>query len=160
MIISMVGFLVFSEAVKETKREGKLDPLTLPSTLKSAFPYSEDIEFFCIKESRDCYIAKGAEILPFKGNINLGSNLEVYKVDKSDQLVQVENFGRVQDEKITFRYTLYENGSTTQIILSNDEGVYYLPSYFGEPKKVDDLDSAKKLWLKDDFNLRDSGNFY
>ncbi len=160
MIISLVGFLVFSEAVKQTKRPDKLDPLTLSSTLKNSFSDSEDIEFFCIQNSKDCYIAKGADILPFKGNIDFGNNLEIYTIDKNNQLVQIEDFGRIKDKKITFRYTIYANGSTTQLILSNDTAVYYLPSYFGEPKKVEDLDSAKKLWIKDEYNLKDSGNYY
>jgi len=160
MIVSLVGFLVFSEAVKQTKSPDKLDPLTLSSTLKKSFSYSEDIEFFCIQNSKDCYIARGADILPFKGNINFGNNLEVYIVDKNNQLLQIEDFGRIKDEKITLRYTLYANGSTTQLILSNDIAVYYLPSYFGEAKKVEDLESAKKLWIKDKYNLRDSGNYY
>ena len=160
MLISLVGFLVFSEAVKQNKRPDTITPLNLKSTIKSSFPYNEDMEFFCIQNCRDCYIAKGDEIIPFKGNINLGSNLEVYKIDRNNQLVKIEDFGRVKDNKICLRYSLYKNGSSTQLILSNDSGVYYLPSYFGKPKKLEDLDSAKELWLKEDYNLRDSGNYY
>ena len=155
-----MGFLVFSEAVKKTKKPDTITPLNLKSIIKKSFPSSEDMEFFCIQNCRDCYIAKGANILPFKGNINLGSNLEVYKIDRNNQLIKIDNFGRVKDEKICLRYTLYKNGSSTELILSNDSGVYYLPSYFGKPKRVEDLDSAKELWLKEDLNLRDSGNYY
>ena len=160
MIISLVGFLVFSEAVKETKKPERLEPLTLPSTLKRVFDFPEDIEFFCIAKSTDCYTARGADITPYEGSINLGKNLEVYVVDEDNQLVQLTEFGRIKDHKITFRYTLYANRSTTQMILSNDSGVYYLPTYFGEPQEVEDLDTAKELWIKEDYNLRDSGNYY
>ncbi len=155
-----MGFLVFSEAVRETKKPDAITPLNLKSIIKKEFPYNEDMEFFCIQNCRDCYIAKGADILPLKGNINLGSNLEVYKIDKNNQLVKIDNFGRIKDEKICLRYSLYKNGSSTELILSNDSGVYYLPSYFGKPIKLDDLDKAKELWLKEDLNLRDSGNYY
>ncbi len=160
MLISLMGFLVFSEAVQETKKPDAITSLNLKSIIKKEFPYNEDMEFFCIQNCRDCYIAKGADILPFKGNINLGSNLEVYKIDKNNQLVKIDNFGRIKDEKICLRYSLYKNGSSTELILSNDSGVYYLPSYFGKPIKLDDLDKAKELWLKEDLNLRDSGNYY
>jgi len=160
MIISMVAFMVFSEAVQETKRPDKLDPTTLPSTLRENFQSDEDIEFFCIKEGKDCYIAKGAEITQYKGLVDLGSHLEVFVVDKHNQLVQIKDFGRIKDHKISIRFKLYSNGSTTQMIISNDSGVYYLPTYFGEPKKVEDLDEAKKLWIKEEYNLRDSGNYY
>jgi len=160
MIISMVAFMVFSEAVKETKRPDELDPLTLSSTLRENFQSDEDIEFFCIKDGKDCYIAKGAEITPYKELVNLGSHLEVYVVDKHNQLTQIKDFGRIKDHKISIRFTLYSNGSTTQMIISNDSGVYYLPTYFGEAKKVEDLDEAKKLWIKEEYKLRDSGNYY
>jgi hypothetical protein len=46
------------------------------------------------------------------------------------------------------------------MILSNDSGVYYLPSYFGEPVEVNDIGSAKELWIKEEYNLRDKGNYY
>jgi len=160
MIISMVAFMVFSEAVKQTKRPDKLDPTTLPSILRENFQSDEDIEFFCIKNAKDCYIAKGAEITPYKGLVDLGTHLEVYVVDKNNQLTQIKDFGRIKDHKISIRFTLYSNGSTTQMIISNDSGVYYLPTYFGEAKKVEDLDEAKKLWIKEEYNLKDSGNYY
>jgi prepilin-type N-terminal cleavage/methylation domain-containing protein len=160
MIISMVSFLVFSEVVKENKKPDQLDPLNLPSTLRKMYQYSEDIEFFCIQNCRDCYIAKGRDILPFEGEINLGRHLEVHIVDKNNQLVEIEDFGRIKDQKICLRYTLYANGSTTQMILANDTAVYYLPSYFGQPKKLEDLDEAKALWIKEDYDLKDSGSYY
>ena len=160
MIISLVGFLVFSEVVKQTKKPEKLEPLTLPSTLKRLFPIAEDIEFFCIQESTDCYIAKGADIIPYEGAVAFGKNLKVFVVDRDNQLVHLEDFGRIKDQKITLRYTLYANRSTSQMILSNDAGVYYLPTYFGEPKEVEDLGTAKELWIKEEYNLRDSGNYY
>lgn len=160
MIISLVGFLVFSEAVKQTKKPKKLSPLTLPSTLRKSYPAKEQIEFFCISKSTKCYIAKGASIVPYDAPVDFGKNLEVYIIDNNEQLIKLDEFGRIKDEKITLRYTLYSNGSTSQIIFSNDSGVYYLPSYFGEPKEVVDIDEAKDLWIKDKYNLRDRGNYY
>jgi prepilin-type N-terminal cleavage/methylation domain-containing protein len=160
MIISLVGFLVFSEVVQETKKPEKLEPMTLPTTLKRLFDVAEDIEFFCVSKSTDCYIARGAEIVPYEGNVNFGKNLEVYVVDRDNRLVKLDDFGRIKDHKITLRYTLYANRSTSQMILSNDSGVYYLPTYFGEPQEVEDLERAKELWIKEEYNLRDSGNYY
>ncbi len=161
LIISLVGFMVFSEVVKHEQKADVLDPTTLPSALRKAFSDSENnIEFFCIAKSTDCYVAKGAEIIPYEGAIRLGNNLEVYKVDDNNRLVKVDEFGRVKDEKITLRYTLYTNGSNTQIVLANDEGIYYLPSYLGEPQKVESLDEAQALWIKEEYDLTDRGNYY
>jgi prepilin-type N-terminal cleavage/methylation domain-containing protein len=160
MIISLVGFLVFSEAVKQTKKPEKLTPLTLPSTLKKLYPAKEEVEFFCISKSTECYIARGANIIHYDALVDFGKNLEVYVVDKHNQLVKLDEFGRVKDKKITLRYTLYSNGSTSQMILLNDTGIYYLPTYFGEPVEVENEDEAKSLWIKDEYDLSDKGNYY
>ena len=160
LIISLMGFMVFSTMVKQEKKIENLSPLTLQSTLQKEFGKNEDLEFFCVEKSTDCYIAKGGEIIPYKGILHLGKDVETYKVDSHNKLEEIEDFGRIKDVKITFRYSLYSNGSTSQIIIANSEGVYFLPSYFGKSQKVDDLDKARELWIKEDFDLTDKGNYY
>jgi hypothetical protein len=157
----MVGFLVFSEAVKETKKPKELSPLTLIDTLHKTIGKNQEAEFFCIEDCKSCYVARaGGEITPFEGNIDLGQDLKVYKVDKNNQVEEIEEFGRVDDKKICFRFHLYKNGSTEQMIISNNQGIYYLPTYFQEPKEVEDIGEAKELWIQSEYNLKDSGNFY
>ena len=160
LIISMMGFMVFSTMVKQEKEIEELGPLTLRTTLQKEFGKNEDLEFFCIEKSTDCYIAKGADIIPYKGILHLGKDIETYKVNSKNRLEEIDDFGRIKDVKITFRYSLYSNGSTSQIILSNSEGVYFLPSYFGKAQKVNNLDDARELWVKEDFDLTDRGNYY
>ena len=75
-------------------------------------------------------------------------------------MVQIEDVGRVQDKKICLRFHLYPNGSSTQMVISNDQGIYYLPSYFGKAQEVADMEEAKELWIKEDYDLSDSGSFY
>jgi len=160
MIVSLVGFLVFSSAIKEQKKTEVLDPTTLQKTFRKSFKGQGDVELFCIKKCKECYVLKGKEIKAYDGGINFGKDVEVNLLDKDNHLVQMEELGRIKDKKICLRYHIYPNGSTTQMIISNDQGVYYLPSYFGEAKKVDDLEEAKELWIKDKYNLRDSGSYY
>ncbi len=161
MIISLVVFLVFSEAVKETKKPKKLGVLTLPSTLQQKFGLYQDIEFFCINENHNCFIAKNdGSIISYKDSIDLGKNLEIYKVDKDNKLFQIDEFGRIKDNKISFRYRLYSGGVVEQVILSNNKGVYYIPSYFGEPIEVKDIEEAKELWIQSKYDLKDSANYY
>lgn len=74
--------------------------------------------------------------------------------------MKIEEQGRIDDKKICLRYHLYPNGSTTEMIISNNQGIYYLPSYFGKAKKVTDIEEAKSLWIKDKYNLKDSGLYY
>ena len=160
MIISLVGFLVFSSAIKEQKKTGVLDPTTLQKTFRKSFQGQGDIELFCINKCKECYVAKDKEINAYDGGIDFGKDVEVHLLDNDNHLIQIDEFGRIKDKKICLRYHLYPNGSTTQMIITNNEGIYYLPSYFGKAKKVNDIEEAKELWIKDKYNLRDSGSYY
>ena len=160
LIVSLIGFLVFSSAIKQQTKVELLDPTTLPNTLRKTFQGQGDIELFCIKKCTECYVAQGKQITAYDGGIALGKNVEVYQMDNDNHLVQMDEVGRIKDEEICLRYHLYPNGSTTQMVISNDQGIYYLPSYFGKAQKVSDLEDAKELWIKESYNLRDSGSFY
>ena len=160
LIVSLIGFLVFSSAVKQQQRTEVLDPTTLQKTFRKSFQGQGDVELFCIKKCQECYVAQGKSIVAYDGGIEFGKNVEIHLLDKDNHLVQMEELGRVKDKKICLRYHLYPNGSTTQMIISNDQGIYYLPSYFGKAKKVKDIEDAKELWIKDNYDLRDSGAYY
>lgn len=160
LIVSLIGFLVFSSAIKQQKRTEDLGPITLQKTFRQAFKGQGDVELFCINKSTECYVVKGGAITAYENGVKFGKNLEVHFVDKDNRLVQVDEFGRIKDKKISFRYHLYPNGSTTQMIISNDQGIYYLPSYFSKAQKVADLEEAKALWVKEQYDLGDSGSYY
>ena len=160
MIVSLVGFLVFSSAIKEQKKPKVLDPTTLQKTFRNSFQGQGDVELFCINKCQQCYVIKNKEINEYNGSIDFGKDVEVHLLDNDNHLVQMDEIGRIKDKKICLRYHLYPNGSTTQMIITNNQGVYYLPSYFGEAKKVNDIEEAKELWIKDEYNLRDSGSYY
>ena len=160
LIISLMGFMVFSSMVKQEKEIDTLNPLSLRKTLQKSFGKNEDVEFFCISKSTDCYVAKGSSIIPYKGILHLGKDIEIHKVNSKNKLEEIEEFGRIKDNKITFKYNLYNNGSGSQMIIANSEGVYYLPSYFGKTQKVENLDEAKELWIKEEYDLGDKGDYY
>jgi len=160
LIVSLIGFLVFSSAIKQQKRAEILDPTTLQKTFRESFKGQGDVELFCINKCKECYVAKGREILAYDGTIELGKDVEVHLLDDDNHWIEMEEQGRVKDNKICLRYHLYPNGSTTQMVISNNKGIYYLPSFFGKSKKVADMEEAKELWIKSDYNLRDSGSYY
>ena len=70
------------------------------------------------------------------------------------------DYGRYQDERICLVLHFYPNGSSTQIILKQKDDVYFLPAFFGEPKKVDSILEAKELWLQNNRLISNSGEFY
>ena len=160
LIISLTGFLLFSEIRKHEEKAEVLDPTTLPIALRKAFSENQEIELFCIKKTTQCYTVQGSDISSYEGLVQLGTNVETYKVDENNQLIKIDEMGRIEDEKITFRFALHANGSSTQMVIANDQGIYYLPSYFGEAQKVESLDEAQELWIKEEFDLGDKGNYY
>jgi len=160
LIVSLMGFLVFSSAIKQQQKTEILDPTTLPKTFRQTFKGQGDVELFCIQKCQECYVLQGGEISPYDGGINFGKDVELHVLDKDNQFVHLDELGRVEDNKVCLRYHLYPNGSTTQMVIVNKGGIYYLPSYFGEATKVADMQEAKELWVKEDYSLRDSGSFY
>ncbi len=161
LLVSLMGFLVFSSAIKQEQKITVLDPTTLPSTLRESFKgQEEDIELFCIRKCKECYVIEGKSISEYDGGIDFGKDVEVYILDDDDNFVELDEQGRFKDNKICLRYHLYPNGSTTQMVIVNKEGIYYLPSYFGKAQKVEDMQEAKELWIKEAYSLTDSGSFY
>ena len=160
MIVSLVGFLVFSSAIKGQKKTAVLDPTTLQKTFRHSFDGQGNVELFCINKCKECYVVKEKEITAYDGGIDFGKDVEIHLLDNDNHLVHMDELGRIKDKKICLRYHLYPNGSTTQMIITNNQGIYYLPSYFGKAKKVNDIEEAKELWIKDEYNLRDSGSYY
>jgi len=156
VIISTMSFLVFSENMGGDVEKERLSPLTIRQTLRKVVNSGEEVTLFCIDKCKRCYLLRErGDIQKFEAGINFGTDFEAYIVDSRDELISIEDFGRIEDRKVCFRYKLYRNGSSTKYILSNSEGVYFLPSYFGKAQEVKDLDSAKKLWLREEFDLKD-----
>lgn len=160
LIVSLIGFLVFSSAVTQQQKVEVLDPTTLPTTIRESFKGQGDVEFFCIKKCEECYVLQGGNITPYDGGIDFGKEVEIHILDSDNRFFKIDDFGRIKDKKVCLRYHLYSNGSTTQMVIVNKKGIYFLPSYFGKAKKVEDMGEAKELWVKEDYSLRDSGAFY
>ena len=160
LLVSLMGFIVFSSAIKQQQKTKVLDPTTLPSTLRTSFKGQGDVELFCIKKCQECYVVQGGNISPYDGGISFGKDVEIHLLDNDNHFVELDELGRVDDNKVCLRYHLYANGSTTQMVIVNNQGIYYLPSYFSEATEVEDMQEAKELWIKEEYSLRDLGSFY
>ena len=159
-IMSIVTAMVFSTLKRKEEKIEVLDPTTLPTELKKAFKGQGEIELFCINKCQECYVMKGNDLSPYEGEINFGHEVEVHLLDRDNHFVQIDDFGRIKDKKVCLRYHLYANGSTTQMVIKNSDGIYYLPSFFGKAQKVAEMGEAKELWIKEEYDLKDSGSFY
>ena len=66
----------------------------------------------------------------------------------------------IRMKRSVFMMDFYNNGSSTQIILKNDKGSYFLPAFFGEPQEFASPEEAKEYWLRNSTAVSDSGEFY
>lgn len=160
LIVSIVYFLGF-EGIEIGKPKPKaLTPLNLKSTIVSSELFSGQATLLCIDDCRSCYLRKdiSSAFEEYTDSLDLG-NIEVYTLDQYDTLTQME-YGRYQDKKICLVMDFYTNGSSTQLILKNDKGAYFLPAFFGEPQMFSSVEDAKDHWLRNATAASQSGEFY
>ncbi len=160
IIVSIVYFLGFSGVEMGKQEPRALTALNLKSTIMKSDLFTQEATLLCINKCRSCYLRTGIDsaFQAYEHGIDL-KNTEAYTLDARDSLRRME-YGRYQDKEICLILDFYKNGSSTQIILKNENGVYFLPAFFGAPKKIDSLEEAKELWLKNSALVSHSGDFY
>jgi len=160
LIVSLVYFLGFSNIEKTSSKPNALTPLNLKSTIVKSGIFQGEGSFVCIDKCRSCYIRKdvNSPFEAYENTIDL-KDIEAYTLDARDNLQKIE-YGRYQDEKICLVLQFYRNGSSTQIILKQNNNVYFLPAFFDEAQKVGSLEEAKEIWLKNDLLVSNKGDFY
>ncbi len=160
IIISIVYFLGFSGIEKSSDKVKALTPLNLKSNIMKSELFQGEGTFVCINECRTCYYRKdvNSPFEAYESNIDLYKT-EAYTLDAQDSLLKMD-YGRYQDEKICLVLHFYPNGSSTQIILTQVDDIYFLPAFFDEPQKIDTIGEAKELWLKNNYLVKNSGEFY
>ncbi len=160
LIVSMVYFLGF-EGLEVGKQKPKaLTPLNLKSNIISSELLRGEGTLLCIDQCRSCYFRSdpSSPFEEYTSPIDL-TNIQAYTLDQYDALTRIE-YGRYQDQKICLVMDFFRNGSSTQIILKNDEGSYFLPAFFGEPQRFSSPEEAKEHWLRNTALASDSGAFY
>ena len=160
IIVSLVYFLAFSGIENTEDKPKALSPINLKSSIINSELFQGEATLLCINECRSCYLRKNinAPFEAYENTIDL-EKAEVYTLDNNDALNRVE-YGRYDDAKICLTMRFYRNGSSTKMILKQDEDVYLLPAYFGEAQKVDSLNDAQELWLKETHIIDNRGDYY
>jgi len=160
VIISLVYALGFSNFKIRKAAPKALTPLNLKETIVKSEFFNGHATLMCVNKCRNCYLRQGV-FSPFKAysnKIDL-ANIKAYTVDERESLKRLE-YERYDDKKICLVMDFYNNGSSTQIILEDDKGAYFLPAFFGEPKHFDSPDDAKTYWLKQSSSVSNSGDYY
>ncbi len=160
LLVSVVYFLGFEGIEIGKKKPKALTPLNLKSNILSSELFNGQATLLCTDQCRSCYLRQGLSsgFQEYTSPIDL-TNIEAYTIDNQDSLSRIE-YGRYQDKKICLIMDFFNNGSSTQIILKNDKGSYFLPAFFGEPQAFSSPEEAKEYWLRNSDAVSDSGEFY
>ena len=158
LIMSFSYMLVFASMERTESKPKALNIKNLRASLARQGLFYSDTELFCLDQCQQCYLYRNGETTDYEGDLALG-DLTVYQADRDDKLAKID-FGRYQDHRVSLRFSLYHNGSSSQLVIQNKTGIYYLPALFGKTVKTDSIEEAERLWLKDTHILADSGEFY
>ena len=159
-LILMVYTLVFTYFQKKEEKPQPLSPLTLKSSLHQSGQIDGHTTFLCIDKCTTCYIRHGINdtFKLYEAELNLKDTV-AYILDEYDNLSEIE-YGRYDDEEVCLKLDFYPNGSSTKVILKHPDGVYYLPSFFGEPQKLESIEDAKEIWQENTTLVSKTGDFY
>ena len=159
LIISIVYFLGFEGAEWDKPKPKALTPMNIKASIINSEFTNGDSTLLCTKKCKKCYLRSGSSSFKdYPSPVDL-TNIKAYTIDAQDALVPLE-YGRYKDDKICLVMNFYNNGSSTQIILENEESAYFLPAFFGEPQAFASVDEAKDYWLRESQSASNSGDFY
>jgi prepilin-type N-terminal cleavage/methylation domain-containing protein len=159
-IISLVYYLGFSGVELGKQKPKALTPMNLKETITKSNLFSSHATLLCVNKCKKCYMRKNisSSFEAYENKIDL-SNVKAYTLDAEDSLMKIE-YERYNDQKICLVMDFYANGSSTQIILEDEENAYFLPAYFGKAKKFDSPEDAKDYWLEKSHLVSNAGEFY
>lgn len=160
VIVSLIYAVGFSNLSFTKAKLKAITPINLKETIVKSKFFSGNATLMCVNKCRKCYLRKGltSKFEPYANKINL-HNIKAYVIDKSDALVEIE-YQRFDDQRICLVIDFYDNGSSTQIILEDNNGAYFLPAFFGKSQKFASIEEAKSHWLKSSRLISNSGEYY
>jgi prepilin-type N-terminal cleavage/methylation domain-containing protein len=160
-IVALVYFLGFGAISWSSQKNTQLTPLTLKNTIQKSSFFKGEGKLICLDNCKSCYFQSDikAPLIKIENKIELGSDISIYQLDKDDTLSK-RDFGRFDDKKVCLIMDFYKNGSSTQMVIENSKGIYFLSAFFNTSTKVDTLSDAKRLWLRYNKHLQNLGDFY
>lgn len=160
MIVGLIYAMGFSGVNVAKAKPKALTPLNLKDNIVKSEFYNGRATLMCLDKCTKCYLRKGlsSKFTPYSNGVQL-KDITAYTIDRRDSLHKIE-YERFNDRPICLVIDFYNNGSSTQLILEDDKGAYFLPAFFGDAKKFDSVEDAKRYWLKSSQAISNSGEYY
>jgi len=156
-LVYAMGLSTFDVSKPKAKA---LTPLNLKKTIVSSEFFTGHATLMCVDKCKTCYLRRdvSSAFQAYNNKIDL-TGIKAYTIDSSDSLRKLE-YERYDDKKICLVMDFYNNGSSTQIILEDEKGAYFLPAFFGDAKKFKSPEEAKDYWLEKSTLVSNSGEYY
>ncbi len=160
LIVSLVYFLGFSGVEIHKAKPKALTPLNLRALIVDSAEYEGQATLLCLNKCTTCLIRSdiNSPYKEYSGTLALG-NIKAYVLDADDILDEID-YERYDDQPICLKMDFYPNGSSTQIILQNETGTYFLPAHLETTKTFDSIGNAQEHWLKRSQLVSDQGDYY
>lgn len=147
MIVVLIMVIIYSMVLFHFKKSSKKESFSLYNLKTTLLKYfnNDHLTLVCENECQKCLLYKESKLInedfpsPFK---NLSKLPAFYRVDLESN-IQRADFLHIDpkraDNRVCFRYDIYPNSSSSEIVVENEKGVLYIPPYFEKVKKFDDL---------------------
>lgn len=160
VVVGLIYAVGFSGVSVDKPKPKALTAINIKDTILSSKFYNGRTTLMCLDKCSKCYLRQGlsSKFVPYSNGIQL-NNIVAYTIDERDSLQELE-YEKFNDKPICLVIDFFRNGSSTQLILKDDTSAYFLPAYFGESKKFDSLEDAKRHWMKSNQAISNSGEYY
>ncbi len=148
MLVVIVVGLIYGLFLSNMKRYGEkafdLDLMTLPAYLQSLHEQNR-LALICVDACRSCFLSvegvTTAQIDPF-----VDDSLRLYRHDRftGNELLELtpvfDEEGR--ENEVCFRYDLYPDGSSSEMMVEYGDSVVDYTGYFSQPRRYASLEEA------------------
>lgn len=147
LAVVLIG-LIYGLFINNMQRYGakafELNLISLPEYLQK-FHDKNRVAMVCIDQCRECFVSQDGQVVqsvePF-----VDSTIRLYRFDRYSGTRDIELTPYFDDEgneeEACFRYELFPDGSSTEMMVEYAKGVVLFPGYFGDVKRFDSLSAA------------------
>jgi prepilin-type N-terminal cleavage/methylation domain-containing protein len=145
VILMGVVYALVLYPLTHSKTVEKIEMSDFRSLLK---PYASKspAELICYDDCRHCAIFSNRVRTAELSDLHLSSELKTYRYDLMGDFKPIHYPDRLIDDKfqnVCLSFTLYPNGSSTQLFLEEDKDVTFYPTYFGAKREFSTIEEAK-----------------
>lgn len=158
LIISLIYGLALSYYIPSQKDdENILTVEKLKEQLQSKYQHKQ-LTLLCTNSCQECYIKVDDKFTKYNNKTKL-RDVIAYNIDSQNQLRKID-YGKYNGQNICLIFNIYSNGSSSQLITTQNNKNYLLPAFGMSPIATSSVETAKDIWLHNSYLVSKDGAFY